>query len=333
MTLQPGALDDRSNDRALAFGVGLGIAFVLVSFVGRAGGNWENIADHLLFHGWVLLWLMAVGWTVRSLGPLELARFWLFGYFAVAFVVLAIGEATEAQLGEDRELQIALLVPVLEETAKLLPIVLYLVALRPSLTLPTLTDIVAGGFAVGAGFAFREDLVRERVAADGFDTSFWGVAFPTTLYEGPRFIVAHGGWTIVAAVGIGLIVIHRRWWAYLVALVGWLLAIADHAAVNALGDAQDELDALTLDGNLLAGALVVVVVGALIHDAVIMRRAARLDDRFDSWELHGEPTVASVRAALRRRRLLTGARMHAWRDQTRGRVRDRTAMVSRLERR
>ena len=332
MSLQPRDLTDRGNRGALALGVGLGVIAVAVSLIGRAGGNWAIIGDHLVFHGWVLLWIMVAGAFGRSFGVLEIARFWLFGYFLVAFVVLAIGEAGEAALGDDRELQVALVVPVLEETAKLLPLVVFFAVLRRRLTLPTLTDVVLGAFAIGAGFAFREDVVRERIAADGFDGSFWGVALPSALYEDPRLVVAHGGWTVVAAIGIGLVVLYRRWWSWAVAGVGWLLAVTDHAAVNSIGDLSDELDAITLDGDLLGGAFVLAVGGAIVHDAVVARRLARLDDRFAGWDRNASHTVASLVHALARRRLLTGARLHAWRDLRRGRARDRTELLARLDR-
>lgn len=331
MTAVGDSLNDPYRRSVLALMVGLSFALLALSLVGRATIEWGLVGDQLVVHGWVLTWLMVVTYGLRSLGLLDVLRFWFLGYFVVAAIAVLLGRATGALLGDGSELQIALAVPLVEETAKLLPIVVFVAWLKPKFTLPTLTDIVVGAFAVGAAFAFREDLVRGRLAADGFDGSFWGMAFPSTLHEGARFVAAHGGWSIVAAVGVGLVATHRVWWAYLVAGLGWALAVFDHSAVNSRGELSDELNSIMLDGNLVAAVLVVAVVGAVVHDTVVLRRAASLDDRFSSWLVPSSSSVAAWYSSTRYRHLLVGARLHAWRDLYRDQpVEDRRAMVGHL---
>ena len=304
-------------------GVGIGVAGLFVSLALLGG---DGIADSVAFHAYVLAGIAIMTIALRSVGLIAAIRAALLSYFLVAAVVWYLGNGAE-RLFEDSALQRSYLVPVLEETAKLLPVALFLGPLRDRLTWPGLTDLALLGFASGAGFAIHEDALRERVAADGFTWDGWSIVFPTSVHIDDRLVVGHGAWTLLAAVGLGVAWTHRRTWAWALGGVAIGVAIVDHGAVNARGDAYDDLARLLGDGRLVAAAVAAAVIGAVIHDAVVLGRTRRLDDRYQLPRLR-----PAVDRQLAFRRLLNGAHHDSARTVRLGRtLGDRRPIVARLD--
>jgi RsiW-degrading membrane proteinase PrsW (M82 family) len=245
-------------------------------------GHWEEagwVAGLSLF---VLTWLLLLTGTTRGVDVLGVVRGWFAGYFTVVLVVLLVGLPLVSWLGEESRWRVGLAVPVVEELAKLLPLVVWIVVARRRKIGYTLSDLVALGAAVGAGFAFSEDVTRGRVAADGFDDTVLGALFPTFLRD-YGYAVGHLGWTVLAALGLGLAVLHgrRRWPILLIGIAFVALAVADHARANLAGtDAVPWLADVLFDGTLAGWAVLAAIVIAGAHDLFTIRWAGRRDRRY-----------------------------------------------------
>lgn len=266
---------------------------VIATLSQMADADWTNFRRHLGYHLFVVGWLALVTYTVRTIGTRELSRFWLMGFFPVTFVAYLLTELTESQFGT-RNLQTGGIVPIVEEVIKFLPLILWTTVLRPRHRHGTLSDFLVLGFMVGAGFSFHEDALYSRVAASGFDDGFLGSLFPIFLTT-DQYTVTHAGWTALAAVGVGLISLHRqRPFALAGGIALVVVPIVDHAAVNWSGDGSDFMHSITRDGHLAAWLFVGAVVGTLMHDAGALRWATSRDRLFPA------PTVTEDVRSLTR---------------------------------
>ncbi len=323
-----GRVLDAHERRLVPIGLVLSLPFLAWSIVGYAGTSSYEMTNSALFHGWVVVWLGLATIAVRSVGMADTVRVWLFGYFLVPLLVWLIGQGTGWVLGADSGPQRAVVVPLLEESAKLLPVLLFLGPLRRRWTWPGLSDLALLGFASGAAFAFREDAIRVRLAADGFDDGPWSWLFPTSVHIDERLILGHGLWTLLAAVGLGLAATYRRWWSWTVGGVIFLVPVVDHAAANTRGDAGERWASILAEGTLPAAIVVFVLVGALAHDGLALRAVRRTDDRYRLPPLLG----GNVWRGLQRRRLLNGGHAHSRRTRRLGRsLGDRSSIVARLD--
>jgi RsiW-degrading membrane proteinase PrsW (M82 family) len=239
----------------------------------------DGFVETLVAHGWVLVWLGALGLLVgRSLPARRLVGFLLTGFFLVPILVkLAHGPLT-GLVGEDTNWATAAVVPVLEELMKAIPLIALLLGTRrdPSRSLSVL-DFGLAGFAVGAGFAIHEDLLWERTLVGGFE-GLGGILAPSIVVD-PLLVVGHAGWTALVGLGIGFAVVHRgRGPVWLVAVVGASLAVADHAAANFRGDV--DVRAWLLDGRLAVIALGLATVAAVISGRAVQVWATKRDGVF-----------------------------------------------------
>lgn len=241
-------------------------AIVLVDL---ADGNWSRLGWTVSLQVWVLFWLWVVTATTRTVSFLEIARWWFVGFLAAVAIVYVIVKPLTWVVDEGNLLS-AGIVPVVEELAKLAPLVVWVILGRRRGVEASVTDLAILGFAVGAGFAFHEDALRMRVVSDGVDMSVWGLLFPTFVRDA-LFVVGHAGWTMLAALGLGFFFVHqgkRLVWLAPVFTVG--VAIADHAGANYRGDDTWIRSAL-LDGNLAAVLLLGLLIGALVNDGLVLR--------------------------------------------------------------
>jgi RsiW-degrading membrane proteinase PrsW (M82 family) len=268
------------------------VAVLIARFV---DGDWGNFRRHAWYHLFVLLWMGAVTYALRSVGSREVLRFWLAGFFPATFIAFVVGEFSEGRL-DPGNFQTAGVVPVVEEIAKILPLILWTTLLRPKHRHGTLSDFLLLGFATGAGFAFHEDALYSRLASSGFDDGILGTLFPVFLSTG-QFAIAHAGWTALAGVGVGLISLHRR---RPVAVIGGLalivVPIVDHGVVNFRGDGADWLMTLTDDGRRPGWLLLAVVIAVVVHDAMALRWASDRDRLFPSPSFGGDIDAARVGA-------------------------------------
>lgn len=261
------------------------IAFLLTSFfvlwatLRLGSGRWGQLFGHARLHLWVTAWLLLATIASRTTSWREAVRFWVVGLFPVVLVVFLVTESTEAIIGL-RGFQTGFVVPLVEEVLKVVPLVLWVVVSMRRRVTPSISDLMVLGYAVGAGFAFHEDALWSRLAADGFGGAPWGLLFPTFLHES-RFVVTHSGWTMLAGIGVGIWAVHRSHsWAWVLGTAFVALAVVDHAYANARGAMTAVLSILTFDGRLAGWLLLVGVPAVIAHDILILRWAGARSNRF-----------------------------------------------------
>jgi RsiW-degrading membrane proteinase PrsW (M82 family) len=333
-----GALVDPRLTRRHRIAAAVTALFVLWGVLGLGPGHWGDLFGHIRLHVFVVAWLLLVTLRTRTVGWREVARFWVIGLFPVVLVVYALTEPAETLFGAGT-FQTAFFVPLVEETVKALPLVVWvLVSMRKQVT-PTVSDLMVLGFALGAGFAFHEDGLWQRLAADGFGAAPWGVLFPTFLYKG-QFVVTHSGWTMLVGMGVGVWAVHRdRVWSWAVPPVVLVLVVIDHGAANARSGIAEILPTLVLHGHLTAWLLLLGVLLVVGHDVLMLRWAHSRDRRFahptvreDLAVLGGgirPESVGRLFARLRYRRARNAAFTDLYRARSRGRsAGDRRAVVA-----
>lgn len=240
-------------------------------------GGAGNLVSVVVQHGYVLAWLLLVGWFTRTVSHRTLVSFWLIGVYPVLLLSVVIGDPILVALGSG-DLSTAFLIPLVEESLKALPVLLFfVVAARRDSWHPSATDGLLLGFAVGAGFAFHEDMILGRSVGAGWGGS-WGLLFPTAAYvggglfsSGPgRWAMAHGGWTALVGLGIGAAFLFRHdSRARLLAVVAFVVATLDHVAINYRGDFGG-FDVLLVNGTLPMSLLVVGIVTIVPMEVLIL---------------------------------------------------------------
>jgi RsiW-degrading membrane proteinase PrsW (M82 family) len=251
-------------------------------------GEWSNVQDLIGYAAVALGWLLLASVFVRTITPRHVISFWLLGLFFAAPLVEGIGAVLDDHVaGNAFE---AGAVPVLEELAKLLPIIGLAAVTGWTRRGVGAIDLAILGFAVGAGFALYEDMLWGRMFASGFEGI--GMAFPTMLQD-PIVAAGHAVWTACAALGVGLLFLHRRHrWAWFVAPVLIVAPLADHAVINYRGEEYDSLRSFLLDGTLVPWLLLVGLVVALVIEIDIVRRSRRIDHVFAPVPLQALLTTA-----------------------------------------
>lgn len=125
---------------------------------------------------------------------------------------------------------IPVLQPILEETLKILPVLILLLRGRnfSALTLGA-TDVFLLGVASGAGFAYAEDAF---VHAAAWQTQI--VWLPATEVVNGRMVAGHAIWTGLAAASLGLALMQKQHKSalLLVAPLGIVWALIDHITYN-----------------------------------------------------------------------------------------------------
>jgi RsiW-degrading membrane proteinase PrsW (M82 family) len=234
----------RAQVMAVISNAGLAISAItlvaVLHHLTEAGGAGTFVAD-LFANGWTLaIVTLAVG-SVRTLGWRVFLGAGLTGFFAVPAIAALIGGPVVDSLGVDSVLATAGWAPVTEELLKALPVVLIAVlAVRRKATRPSAADLVLVGLWSGAGFALFENAVYGRGGVDFSAAPLASLLVPsgssTALYGRPgMFVAGHMLHTGLLALGIAITLLYQgpRWrrWALPAA---FLLALADHAAVNGL---------------------------------------------------------------------------------------------------
>ena len=161
-------------------------------------------------------------------------------------------------------------VPFIEETLKILPIVLYLYRTR-RFTQYTLgmTDMLLMGAAVGAGFGVVNDAFLHESRAWNHQIQW----LPTADYVHSTFVVVgHAVWTSIAAVALGAAMLLRRnkQLAICIALLGLAWPIYDHFAASNF-NSQNQFIAtsvklFTANGRASVFLFLVVTFGAIAFD-------------------------------------------------------------------
>ncbi|QGG94428.1 PrsW family glutamic-type intramembrane protease [Actinomarinicola tropica] len=236
-----------------------------------ADGDWSDLRTSALHHGWVLVWLLALSYLARSRSLLNVLGAAMGGFFTAMWISLTVGGRTAEWLGAYDPWQLSFAVPVIEEVAKVVPLLIVILAWRgrPDGS-PGAVDLAILGVASGAGFAFHEDALWSRVSGSGFDTPL-GWVLPTA-HTDAGIVAGHAGWTGMVGLALGIWVVNRRRrWTALLPVAALALAIADHGLWNdpvLRGDWR----AVLLDGWL---PVVLFLVGTAVALVIETRRVHR----------------------------------------------------------
>jgi RsiW-degrading membrane proteinase PrsW (M82 family) len=221
--------------------------------------------------------LILAGSLSRTVSLRNLATVTLAGGFMLGVALLAI-KGFEAFDDDPASTLRDFAVPLLEESLKLAPVLLFLWIGRHGRTWTLgATDLLLLGAAAGAGFGLVEDAyIRDRFGWN--DQVSW---LPIAEINGGRVIAGHALWTSLAslAIGYGLLLRCRGAIALAAALAGLAWSVFDHAANNyAAGhesSAAERLQSITGDGWLTIWAVVLGGIAAIAIDAAIQRRTIR----------------------------------------------------------
>ncbi|MBW3666549.1 MAG: PrsW family intramembrane metalloprotease [Actinobacteria bacterium] len=238
--------------------------------------------------GWRALWaavsfvvgLMLVTSATRTVGLRRLVSFFIVGGFllTIGWIVIRL---LSAIVGPD--VTGVYLVPLVEETLKIAPVLAFLWSRRRRriLTLGAL-DIMVLAAAVGAGTGMVEEaFIRLEFAWP--DVVLLPAVATTSL---GRLIAGHAIWSALAGLtlGLGVLLRSRRGLAYLIAPSGFLLAVLDHSLTNAYSGGDPGLGWRVLNGVFLNGYLTSVVLylglaATIVFEAwIVYRKLPRLPD-------------------------------------------------------
>src|SRR5690606_23002001 len=256
-----------------------------------------------------LLWSYYALWQFwflsrsKTLGWSHTARFFVIGAWVTAplsalivWSVHGLGEG-EAELTIHDEWSSAIFGPLVEETVKLLPLLLLLLLSRRVRSF-SLTDYLLVGAATGTGFDFLEEVVRtwaihHRTSGlfgflyEAFNTSelVWEIdtLFPGYFRNGDVISPGHHVWTAFVALGLGMALRLRQRWgrkAYLLPGILFLWAVFDYGvynvSLNGLSPGVELLDLLTGYGHFFKWGFVVALIAAVLWD---FREINRVSDR------------------------------------------------------
>lgn len=254
------------------------LAFVAVVVVVIARGDFGHLWVNAVAVVYTLTWLFIATITVRTVGPRDLVRAFLAGFFFTMAFSYTLAMPFKRLFGNN-DFTVAFVVPVLEEFGKVLAIVLILWSLhRRSGRSVGLSDMTLVGFAVGCGYFVHEDVLYPRSLTSFLDGSVgaafghpWGLLFPTHYNVFGQITVAHPGWGLMIGFGVGLAVMLRtqRVIGLAIAAVCFVTAVWSHGSWNARG-----LPSFIVDiTHLLHPVLVVLmVIAAIIVDALRRRQ-------------------------------------------------------------
>ena len=247
----------------------------------------EEFFENVFQHAYVFILLMAVTVLGRTLPLRMLAAFFFFGMFTSVLVVQGIGNPLADMVGSGRMLD-SVLVPLLEEGAKALPIALVFLVLVRRGWQPSITDGLMLGFVLGAGQAIHEDALYVRAYGDGLGEGGLNLIFPTIGTQSTLSRVEvngfyHSGWGSLIGLAIGASFMLRRFrWAPLIAIAAFVVAVFDHGIgnfiiINRSLEGAGPLWTLNLDGRLAVYLLIVGIAAAVVGEVLIQRRMARVD--------------------------------------------------------
>ncbi len=246
----------------LLAGAGLTIGWVVLLMVQTASGAaldalWTNVV--------VVAGLVVLASFTRSIGFGQVVTLFFAGGSMVGAALLG------AQLFEvfnDNPVGTRqYVIPIMEETLKLVPVGLVLWSGWRSRTWSLgATDLLLMGAASGAGFAVVEDAyIRHNFPS--LDSLVW---LPSSVVFGGQLIAGHGVWTAIAAgtIGFALLLRSRGTLALAVAAAGPVWSVLDHIRNN---HGRGFLDSLMSDGYVTAWIFAAAVIAAIAADIYVQR--------------------------------------------------------------
>src|SRR5437660_8129421 len=253
----------------------VGLALAIVAFLLQSPRFFRSPRASLdLFEiAYVFLWLTLVTTFTRTVSLSTVLAFFFVGAYGAFTTALLIGQLIIPLTGNTVAFS-AIVASITEETIKAAPVAafLFLVA-RRNRWQTAVTDGLLLGYAVGAGFAFHEDLIKRVTSGSGWTATSWSGLFPTLLYQFGRPTLGHDGWTALVGVALGLAALLRhRARVRLLPLAALAIVIGDHGTANWIGRQGRHLPALVraANGLLLNGYLPIVLLVAGIGAAVLV---------------------------------------------------------------
>lgn len=222
-------------------GVALALLMIVVDFgFFLRPGPFESLVG-LAQHLFVLAVLLLITASTRTVSIPALGAFWLVGVFPVVLFALAVTWIPADMFGTGGASPVpTVLVPIVDVVAYLLPVAAYYFFVgRGNNLQPAASDGLLIGFVVGAGYAFHEDAFVGELANSGngwLATQPWSLLAPTISPIGADGLgLNHGLWAALCGLsfGIAFLLRHRRF-AWLIALVGPVLAVLNHGLFNVL---------------------------------------------------------------------------------------------------
>lgn len=250
--------------------------WVGIMLIRTGGSGWRALWAAVFF----VLGLMLATSATRTVGLRRVVTFFVVGGFllTVGWVIIRL---LTAVVGPD--VTGVYLVPLVEETLKIAPVVAFLWSRRRRgiVTLGAL-DIVVLAAAAGAGTGMVEEaFIRLEFAWP--DVVLLPSVATTSL---GRLIAGHAIWSALAGLtlGFGVLLRGRRALAFLIAPSGFVLAVLDHALTNAYSGGSPGLGWRALNGIFLNGYLTSVVLylglaAAIVFEVwIVYRKLPRLPD-------------------------------------------------------
>lgn len=281
------------------------------------------IWPYVINHAWILAWLLVVTTFTRTVPLRLLAAFWFVGVYTTLAIVLFVGGPITGLFGLSNALVPGLLLPLVEELVKPLPVLAFFWYMVRRGWQPGPSDGLLIGFVIGAGFAFHEDMMFGRVWGSGLQTATpLSALFPTISYFRGTMAAYHDAWLalIGLAIGAAFLLRGRSRLAWALPAAAWLIVFTDHWTGNYLASASSgealvglarAMRGLGPDGALPVMALAGGIVVAVAAELLILRSVARHDALFPS------PRAADLAGALRGLQRREVRRLQALREYAR----------------
>jgi len=254
-----------------------GLTFWIGNMLLRTGGAGFTALWASLYY---LLLLLLVASATRTMTLGRLTGFFCLGgtMMSLMYVLtLVLGAIAPRTLASTRPF----LVPFLEETIKLAPVVLTLWLWRNSrLWTRGATDVLLMAAASGAGFGLVEDAYI-RMHQGNWQSPFgW---LPVAAVYGNHYVVGHQIWTTLAGATLGLASLWRRGGAarYALAASGYLWSMLDHSANNlgrvTSGFGVDFMTAVDGNGSFTIPFLFIALVAVVVADLYAIHGTLPID--------------------------------------------------------
>ncbi len=336
---------------------GVAVAVVVLvlnlDFFFRPGA--PEVLGGLAHHAFVLGLMLVLTSGSRTVSLATLGVFWLIGVFTVSVVGYLLESRLTSLFGVDSDslFQVAWSGPIIEETTRLAPVVVFLLLAGGSgYRHPSMSDGMLLGFMVGAGVSFTEDAHIGEIWLSG---DGWGAAKPWSLIlptispldsAGDYIALNNALWAALSGLTIGVAVLLRHWrWTWPIALVGPLLSFTNHLMSNHYTTTEFGVEAILGRGkdlpwiydtirNVMDGGrvqMVALIVGAIVVVVVelrILRWVGKRDRMFPPLSashifgliVHATSKAGAARllAGVRYRRLRRCVYFAGWRSKATG---------------
>ena len=314
-----------------------------------------EVLGGLAHHAFVLGLMLVLTSGSRTVSLSTLGIFWLIGVWTVAVVGYLLESQLTGLFGVDSDslFQVAWSGPIIEETTRLAPVLIFLLLAGGSgYRHPSMSDGMLLGFAVGAGVSFTEDAHIGEIwlSGDGWGAAKpWSLILPTIspIDSGGEFIALNNAlWAALSGLTIGVAVMLRHWrWTWPIALFGPLLSFTNHLMSNHYTTTEfgveailrrgselpwiyDTIRDLTAGGRLQMVALIVGAIVVVVVELRILRWVGKRDRMFPPLSIghifglivHATSKAGAARllAAGRYRRLRRCVYFAGWRSKVTG---------------